>query len=338
MSVGSGPSSLESLAYYDPDTSSWRTFQACLLSMTGVPSEKFSGTFPRSGMTRSGMLFRRSRSVPHTFVTGSSLLPTPRAEKTTEENPETWLKRHERGDVATPPLALAVRMLPTPTATPYGSNQGGGSTGREGKPKRPSLAQLVKGKLFPTPTAADAKRGPDLTRKNREGSGGDDLTTRVARELWPTPTVTGNNNKSEYGPKAGDGLAHAVRKSLWPTPTSRDWKDTPGMATEGPDGRNRVDMLARAVHNPHLRFPTPRGSEGGVGMYGGTGSRQMLESLETQGHISSEEKRSMEAGGGGRLNPDWVEWLMGLPIGWTALEPLETPSYPPSHSGLEGGS
>lgn len=27
---------------------------------------------------------------------------------------------------------------------------------------------------------------------------------------------------------------------------------------------------------------------------------------------------------GGRLNPPWVEWLMGWPIGWTALEPLET--------------
>jgi hypothetical protein len=25
---------------------------------------------------------------------------------------------------------------------------------------------------------------------------------------------------------------------------------------------------------------------------------------------------------GGKLNPDWVEWLMGWPIGWTALEPL----------------
>jgi hypothetical protein len=25
----------------------------------------------------------------------------------------------------------------------------------------------------------------------------------------------------------------------------------------------------------------------------------------------------------GKLNPDWVEWLMGVPIGWTSLEPLE---------------
>jgi DNA (cytosine-5)-methyltransferase 1 len=25
---------------------------------------------------------------------------------------------------------------------------------------------------------------------------------------------------------------------------------------------------------------------------------------------------------GGPLNPTWVEWLMGWPLGWTALEPL----------------
>lgn len=25
---------------------------------------------------------------------------------------------------------------------------------------------------------------------------------------------------------------------------------------------------------------------------------------------------------GGPLNPDWCDWFMGFPIGWTALEPL----------------
>jgi DNA (cytosine-5)-methyltransferase 1 len=24
----------------------------------------------------------------------------------------------------------------------------------------------------------------------------------------------------------------------------------------------------------------------------------------------------------GKLNPDWVEWLMGWPIGWTSIEPI----------------
>ena len=27
---------------------------------------------------------------------------------------------------------------------------------------------------------------------------------------------------------------------------------------------------------------------------------------------------------GGKLNPTWVEWLMGWPLEWTDLKPLET--------------
>lgn len=27
------------------------------------------------------------------------------------------------------------------------------------------------------------------------------------------------------------------------------------------------------------------------------------------------------------LNPDWVEWLMGWPVAWTDLRPLETDRY-----------
>jgi hypothetical protein len=47
----------------------------------------------------------------------SGLLPTPRSGKTTDESEESWMKRHKKGDVATPPLALAIRMLGTPRAT-----------------------------------------------------------------------------------------------------------------------------------------------------------------------------------------------------------------------------
>jgi len=32
---------------------------------------------------------------------------------------------------------------------------------------------------------------------------------------------------------------------------------------------------------------------------------------------------------GGKLNPDWVEWLMGWPIGWTDLKPLGTDRFLP---------
>lgn len=30
----------------------------------------------------------------------------------------------------------------------------------------------------------------------------------------------------------------------------------------------------------------------------------------------------------GALNPAWVEWLMGWPVGWTSMEPLSCPDFP----------
>ena len=35
-------------------------------------------------------------------------------------------------------------------------------------------------------------------------------------------------------------------------------------------------------------------------------------------------ERKPEKSIGGQLNPEWVEWLMGFPIGWTDLSVLET--------------
>ncbi len=81
--------------------------------------------------------------------------------------------------------------------------------------------------------------------------------------LWPTPTVSGNNNRKGASKKSGDGLATAVKK-----------------------------------------FPTPRANSG-------SGPSRV-------GH-----RTDLQTQAGGPLNPMWVEWLMGWPIGWTALEPLE---------------
>tara|TARA_R110002020_G_scaffold222805_1_gene431723 strand:+ start:216 stop:917 length:702 start_codon:yes stop_codon:yes gene_type:complete len=69
---------------------------------------------------------------------------------------------------------------------------------------------------------------------------------------------------------------------MFPTPTSRDWKDGPGMS---------------------LTSTNPDGSV-----------RRRDDLLP----------RRLFAQGctGGQLNPDWVEWLMGWPIGWTSMEPL----------------
>jgi len=66
-------------------------------------------------------------------------------------------------------------------------------------------------------------------------------------------------------------------------------------------------------------WPTPRTA----GMCGGSGSWDLLNKNTTV-----EEARLMGAGNGGQLNPPWVEWLMGWPIGWTDLKPLGTDKSP----------
>jgi len=45
----------------------------------------------------------------------------------------------------------------------------------------------------------------------------------------------------------------------WVTPSTRDWKDTPGMATERPDGRSRLDQLPRLANL--AGWLTPRSCE-----------------------------------------------------------------------------
>jgi hypothetical protein len=49
-----------------------------------------------------------------------------------------------------------------------------------------------------------------------------------------------------------------------------------------------------------------------------------------EGAFPSEYKRntpSLAIYAGGKLNPTWVEWLMGWTLGWTDLKPLETDKY-----------
>jgi hypothetical protein len=57
---------------------------------------------------------------------------------------------------------------------------------------------------------------------------------------------------------------------------------------------------------------------------GGSGAFQKIADLYSDGTISDEERKAMQAGNGGKLNPTWVEWLMGFPTGWTDLEDSET--------------
>ena len=98
-------------------------------------------------------------------------------------------------------------------------------------------------------------------------------------------------------PKAGPPSSSDTPNSprLWPTPVAWDHKTQMG----------RPGQLRTEVHSLEKEWPTPYGlgnNEGGMGEF------QMATTPK-----------------GKKLNPRFVEWLMGLPIGWTALDPVETP-------------
>jgi DNA (cytosine-5)-methyltransferase 1 len=221
---------------------------------------------------------------------------TPRAGKTTDENEETWLMRQKDGKVATPPLTLAVRMYPTPRG------EDGQSCGaHKGKPD--TLTSYMK--LWPTPKGSPS--GPDFARMNREGSGGDDLATAIARESWPTPSATDGNRGGKMTPNmSGQSLTQMMNS--FPTPTN-------SMVTENDFVQAKFHSTKRGKY-ADAKFPTPRANEWkGSGPVGSKSHKHMSERNYLCAVVNPTETS-------GQLNPDWVEWLMLWPIGWTSLEQI----------------
>jgi hypothetical protein len=110
-------------------------------------------------------------------------------------------------------------LLPTPTASTYGSNHGGGM-GKKGK-VRHSLSSMANHGLWPTPRATDGPNGrasPSDYSAKRISQGRATLSEAVQHpELWATPTVCGNNNRKGSSPTSGDGLGTQVGGPLNPT-------------------------------------------------------------------------------------------------------------------------
>lgn len=98
---------------------------------------------------------------------------------------------------------------------------------------------------------------------------------------------------------------------LWPTPTVCGNYNRKGASKTSGDG------LATAVR----MWPTPLARDCRT-VRGGARS---VNALGTEPLIT--EVAKAEGATDGALNPDWVEWLMGWPIGWTGSAPLEMDKF-----------
>lgn len=118
-----------------------------------------------------------------------------------------------------------------------------------------------------------------------------------------TPTASTSIRSEKFREGRTPSPAEAAR---FPTPKSRDWK---GQSQRG------IHAPGDCLPNYVMKWPTPR-AESGVSRKPGTG-----------GKCLQEEARKSIGANTGMLNPMWVEWLMGWPLGWTDLKQLETGKF-----------
>ena len=142
-------------------------------------------------------------------------------------------------------------------------------------------------------------------------------------QSWPTPAARDgkptNTLETLMDGRFVDQLANRVKmveNNLWTTPTSRDWKGTT-ITKNHPQGFNK--SLANDVLKMSEKWPTPRASD-----YKGSTSAEAMGKAAARGFNPNLPEATAASVGGGKLNPTWVEWLMGWPLGWTDLKPLET--------------
>ena len=108
-------------------------------------------------------------------------------------------------------------------------------------------------------------------------------------------------------------LTEEKEYGYWPTPTTRD--RVSGVNIQG--GQSLMDSVIGGT-STRQTYPTPKTN----GFCSESGAAGMVNDLAKAGQIDEETRRSMRAGNGGQLNPDWVEWLMNWPVKWTSLEEL----------------
>ena len=151
--------------------------------------------------------------------------------------------------------------------------------------------------------------------------------------LWPTPNVAGGGNPPDIlqahnghfirpsGKKAHLSLDQAAK--MWPTPRAEERGQY--QRDRGEKGKERP-TLTGAVKG----WPTPTAQD--------TIERKLSWECKEGSRHAVKLHQAVRVENGGQLNPMWVEWLMGFPLGWTALEDSETPLSRKSRNGSPKGS
>lgn len=339
-----------SLVKCNPDGSGWR-IRRCLFP-EDLPES--SVTLPPWGIVVAGVVYQPGKQVPRiaeidfgssepkSESCGRHNIPTPTAADAKNTRNST-AKRHKLpptglhdGDtlvdyVTKQEGSTEVLAWPTPQSRDYKGAPGKGCVQRGGHQSslpatvarrrtprssdadrggRGDLIQSVRGnendhfKTYLTPQSyskGQSKSGPGITpldisvrpELQRHADRAKERRAGAQSRQYPTPVV--------YNATPGEP------RGMWPTPTGQDAKNN---GTDSQQRRKSPSLNADdGVEGSTEESVTATPRSGSDTMCGGSGHQAMLQGTELER-------------GRGALNPQWVEWLMGWPPGWTKLKPL----------------
>jgi hypothetical protein len=174
------------------------------------------------------------------------------------------------------------------------------------------VAHLSK-RLWATPKASDSITGATARQSDRAP----EKTTHLAAQvhLFPTPRAAdgakGQRTREGAVKEAnrGHGIDLPLFAQLYPTPTVHGDYNRKGMSANSGDG------LATYVKK---LYPTP------------TVNDSKNNNPASQRTENGRHSNPLNVVAGGALNPAWVEWLMGFPLGWTEPGGSTNPTFPES--------
>ena len=192
--------------------------------------------------------------------------------------------------------------------------------------------------MWPTPASRDWKGGspgtikedksgkPYREAKNSKTKWGLTLDAAVVyqqKKMFPTPAArdykdTGENTDYEKLAKKSK-LAGAVKSKMYPTPRSSigmSMSMDTVVKTMDSNDRGYKGNLEERVAIEQKMWPTPNASDN---RDRGNMSDPAIQRRIAKGKQVGLTMAVKDKPGKGTLNPEWVEWLMGYPPGWTDI-------------------
>jgi len=202
-----------------------------------------------------------------------------------DKNGKLVVREHSTFDT-TLTTAVQAGNWPTPTATERENDT-------TATPSEATLERFQKGEI----ARVRKTRAPTLTSAVQQGEG-----------TWSTPRVSGQEGYETRATRKGHDIAMSYLESQaeyitenWATPRAADSKGS-GPTVIRKDGKSRMDKLVYQAEQSQLGPQAPQ--------------------TQTHGSESSASDQTSPRPSPKRLNPNFVEWMMGVPIGWTDLRPM----------------